>query len=107
MKAQLPKGCAGCGACCEHLKVEITADDATVLRDMGKGDAVVEVDGRLWMRKWPNGACVLLNQTTGMCTIWPTVPKLCAEFPKGCSLCWDSLYVRRQDLIYGEADKEE
>jgi Fe-S-cluster containining protein len=72
--------CAGCGRCC-HLVVELRAGD--VVPEM----LVVEHAGVRCMDQRGDGACVALDATTRLCTIYETRPQTCREFGRGEAIC--------------------
>jgi Fe-S-cluster containining protein len=73
--------CAGCGKCC-HLVVEL----APLLDDVPEA-FVVEHDGVRCMDQHGDGACVALDRTTGLCTIYERRPKVCRDFLRGRATC--------------------
>ena len=72
--------CAGCGRCC-HLVVELRAGDVV------PETLVVEHAGVRCMDQRGDGACVALDATTRLCTIYEARPQTCREFGRGEALC--------------------
>jgi Fe-S-cluster containining protein len=81
--------CAGCGKCC-HLVVELDP-----LLDHVPEELVVEHDGVRCMEQRGNGACVALDPTTRLCTIYESRPQVCRDFSRGESLCVRIVTERR------------
>jgi Fe-S-cluster containining protein len=80
--------CAGCGQCC-HLVVELSAGDDV------PDDFVTEHDGVRCMDQRGNGACVALDSTTRLCTIYERRPQVCRDFHRGSSLCRNAVAAQR------------
>ena len=72
--------CAGCGRCC-HLVVELRAGDIV------PEAFVVEHDGVRCLEQHGDGACVALDPTTRLCTIYADRPQTCRDFNRGAALC--------------------
>jgi Fe-S-cluster containining protein len=85
--------CAGCGRCC-HLTVELRAGDVV------PEEFVAEHAGVRCMDQRGDGACVALDATTRLCTIYETRPQTCRDFQRGGTLC-------RQILVRGSAGSSE
>ncbi|MBA4137294.1 MAG: hypothetical protein C0518_08265 [Opitutus sp.] len=79
--------CAGCGSCC-HLVVELRAGD-----DVPE-EFVVEHAGARCMDQRGDGACVALDPTTRLCTIYDRRPQTCRDFSRGTALCRTALTRR-------------
>lgn len=77
--ADLP-ACAGCGRCC-HLVVELRAGDLVPVEMIA-----VHADARC-MDQHGDGACVALDRTTRLCTIYDARPQTCRDFNRGEVLC--------------------
>jgi uncharacterized protein len=77
--------CAGCGSCC-HLVVELV----TGVDDVPEA-FVVEHSGVRCMDQRGNGACVALDSSTRLCTIYERRPKACRDFNRGEALCLKAL----------------
>lgn len=73
--------CAGCGKCC-HLVVELHP-----LTDDVPPELVVEHDGVRCMDQQSDGACVALDRTTRLCTIYERRPQACRDFQRAEALC--------------------
>jgi Fe-S-cluster containining protein len=72
--------CAGCGRCC-HLVVELRAGDRV------PEELVVEHDGVRCMDQRGDGACIALDPSTRLCTLYETRPQTCRDFHRGETLC--------------------
>ena len=57
---------------------------------------VVEHDGARCLDQRDNGACVALDPTTQLCTIYDQRPQTCRDFARGESLCRRILAPRPQ-----------
>jgi uncharacterized protein len=77
--------CAGCGSCC-HLVVELVHGVDDVPEEL-----VVEHSGIRCMDQHGNGACVALDPSTRLCTIYERRPKACRDFKRGEALCLKAL----------------
>ena len=84
--------CAGCGKCC-HLLVELV----DLVDDVPEA-FVVEHDGVRCMDQESDGACVALDPTTQLCTIYERRPQVCRDFNRGDSLCLRAVLGRRGSL---------
>ena len=84
---ELP-ACAGCGQCC-HLLVELVAGDEDVPEEL-----VVEHSGVRCLDQHGDGACVALDPTTRLCTIYDRRPQVCRQFDRGVALCHAILQKR-------------
>jgi len=74
--------CAGCGLCC-HLVVELIPG----VDDDVPEDFVVEHEGVRCMEQRGDGACLALDTTTRLCTIYERRPDTCRRLKRAESLC--------------------
>jgi hypothetical protein len=73
--------CAGCARCC-HLVVELTPGVDDVPEEF-----VVEHSGVRCLDQHGDGACVALDPSTRLCTIYERRPAVCRSFARGSALC--------------------
>lgn len=73
--------CAGCGRCCYQV-VELVP-----LTDDVPEELVVEHDGVRCLEQRGDGACMALDLTTQLCTIYERRPQVCRDFRRGEALC--------------------
>jgi len=72
--------CAGCGRCC-HLVVELRPGDDV------PAALVAEHAGVRCMDQRSDGACVALDPSSRLCTIYAERPQTCRDFNRGGELC--------------------
>ncbi|MBA2479898.1 MAG: YkgJ family cysteine cluster protein [Planctomycetes bacterium] len=81
----IPDNCAGCGRCCVRTSPDV---DVLVQPDDGVPAELTEVvDGLLWMRRRADQACVALDATSRLCTIYDVRPQGCRELQRGDPEC--------------------
>jgi Fe-S-cluster containining protein len=85
--------CAGCGKCC-HLVVELHP-----LTDDVPPEYVVEHNGVRCMDQRGDGACVALDLTTRLCTIYDRRPQTCRDFQRAELLCRRAVLAVRGKFI--------
>jgi uncharacterized protein len=81
----IPETCFGCGRCCVR-----TSPDFDVLVQAGDPvplDLTEVIDGLRWMRRRPDQACVALDATSRLCTIYDRRPQGCRELQRGDPEC--------------------
>jgi len=96
--------CEQCGACCYvYGLVPVQSFESYVPRDMVTYD---KKNSRMTMKRKPNGACIALDEQTGLCTIHDNKPITCRLFDPHPAKCADLRTICRMLMVDRELKRE-